>query len=69
MFFRFLWSVWSDSQIQLPVKNGTKVILKGLVLKALQDGSEEAAHDELGSLLRRNAAGHHVKELILVQLT
>ena len=37
------------------------------MIQPLQHASEEAAHDELGRLLRGNASGHHVEEFVLVK--
>ena len=43
------------------------MLLKHGILQTLEDGSEEAAHDELRRLLGRNASGHHVEEFVLVE--
>ena len=41
--------------------------LEIFILKSLQHSSEEATNDELCRLLRRNAAGHHVEEFVLIE--
>ena len=43
--------------------------LEIFILKSLQHSSEEATNDELCRLLRRNAAGHHVEELVLIEFS
>ena len=41
--------------------------LEFLILQSLKNGPEEATHNELGSLLGGDSAGHHVEEFVLIQ--
>jgi len=54
-------------KLELPVENASQMLLKHGIIQTLEDGSEEATHDELRRLLGWNASGHHVEEFILVE--
>ena len=45
------------------------MLLEIFILKALENSSEKASHDELSRPLGSNASGHHVEELVLVQFS
>ena len=43
--------------------------LEIFIFKSLQNCSEKSTDNELCRLLRRNAAGHHVEELVLIEFS
>jgi hypothetical protein len=53
VFSGFIPSVFSDSKIQFSVKNGTKLILRGLAFKPHKEGSKEALNKGLGVKLKK----------------